>query len=62
MPDSSNNNKFNIVKPEVIGELSVCFIGAEGYFDDYNLIGVTHISPTSTKIPVLFLNDLLGVR
>lgn len=53
--------KTSTIKPEVIGEISICFIPAEGYTSNYNLIGVTHISPTSTKVPVLFVNDLLGV-
>lgn len=57
-PDLSKSNN---LKPEVIGEISVCFIGAEGYTKDYNLLGVTHISPTSTKVPILFVENLLGV-
>ena len=55
------NDPTNQIKPEVIGEISVCFIGAQGYLNDYHLIGVTHISPTSTKIPILLVNNLLGL-
>ena len=52
----------NALKPEIIGELSICFIGAQGYHPSYNLIGVTHMTPTSTKLPCLFVNKMLGVR
>ena len=54
-------NPNNDLKPEIIGELSVCFINAAGYTPDYHLIGVTHMTQSSTKLPVLFVDHLLGV-
>ena len=56
LPTDSND-----LKPEIIGELSVCFINASGYGKNYHLIGVTHMTQSSTKLPVLFVGNLLGV-
>jgi len=41
--------------------LSICYIKAAGYQADYNLIAATHITPTSTKFPVLFVGKMLSV-
>ena len=49
------------LKPEVIGEISICLIKADGYEKDFSLVGVTHMSDSSTKLPVLFLDGLMGV-
>lgn len=49
------------LKPELIGELSICFIKAAGYRKDYHLLAATHITPTSTKFPVLFTGSALSV-
>jgi hypothetical protein len=49
------------LKPELIGDISICFISASGYLKDFNLIAATHITPTSTKFPVLFVGGALSV-
>jgi hypothetical protein len=41
--------------------MSICYINAHGFTNDYNLIGVTHMNKTSTKLPILIVNDLLKV-
>ena len=45
----------------MLGELSICYISAPGYRPDYNLVAVTHDSPTSTKFSVLFILSLFEV-
>lgn len=49
------------LRPLLVGELSVCYINAAGYKPDYNLVAVTHSSPTSTKFSVLFPGSLISV-
>jgi hypothetical protein len=49
------------LKPHLVGELSLCYIAAAGYRKDYSLIAATHITPTSTKFPVLFVGNMLSV-
>ena len=49
------------LRPVLVGELSICYIGAFGYRPDYHLVAATHSSPTSTKFSVLFPGTLLSV-
>ena len=49
------------LRPLLIGDLSLCFIAAPGYTKDYSLLAATHITPTSTKLPVLFPGGLISL-
>jgi hypothetical protein len=47
------------LKPLIVGDHSICFIDAKGYQNPFSLIAVTHLTETSTKIPVLFPASLI---
>lgn len=47
--------------PFSIGELAICFLQMPGPSSDNACISVTHVTADSTKLPVLFTGDLLGV-
>ena len=46
----------------IVGDHSVCFIDAKGYKNPFSIIAVTHLTESSTKIPVLFPGSLIGPR
>lgn len=48
------------LKPLIIGDHSICFIDAKGYANPFSLIAVTHLTESSTKIPVLFSESLIS--
>lgn len=49
------------ITPFTIGELAICFLQMAGPAADNACISVTHVAHGSTKLPVLFTGDFLGV-
>jgi hypothetical protein len=49
------------LKPLVIGDISICYINAKGYSPTFSLIAITHMTASSTKIPVIIPGTLLNV-
>mgnify|MGYP002634948020 CR=1 FL=1 len=44
-----------------IGDLTVCCIETPGHTQDHVSFVVTHVTPTSTKVPILFCADTLFI-
>ncbi|KAM3132134.1 hypothetical protein pb186bvf_015729 [Paramecium bursaria] len=61
IPHLFSNNIARDLTPFTIGEYTICFIKAAGHAEDNYLIVVTHVTPTSTKIPVIFSGDTILV-
>jgi len=58
---TGNNHGVKDIVPFTIGELAICFLHMPGCHPDNACISVTHVAQDSTKLPVLFTGDMLGV-
>ena len=51
----------NDLEPFLVGDVSFCCLETPGHTDDHVSYVVTHCTPTSTKIPLLFCADTLFI-
>jgi len=56
-----NNKLVDEIKPFEIGELSVCLFHTPGHTDDSCTFILHHVTPDSTKTPVMFTGDTLYI-
>lgn len=58
---SSCDNRIEDIKPFTIGQFALCFMSMPGPSPDNSIICITHVSEQSTKLPVIFPANMIGV-